>query len=173
MLLGGVLGDGAAFFFSVQCKSVIGCWRKVMLLMRYLMYRLGGGGGGGILLTAWVLFSIPHRLWMYILFIDGDRGTSENRPDPFFASLHVIVFVSFVSCSLSISLSLSPHISVDWWSVHFPACRTYVDLTPQQDTNSFRAHDECNNHCPPTFLLLLLFHHYRHTDPPIHRSNPT
>lgn len=32
-----------------------------MLLMRYLMYRLGGGGGGGggILLTAWVLFSIP------------------------------------------------------------------------------------------------------------------
>jgi len=58
MLLGGVLGDGAAFFFSVQCKSVIGCWRKVMFLMRYLMYRLGGGGGG-ILLTAWVLFSIP------------------------------------------------------------------------------------------------------------------
>lgn len=46
------------FFFSVQCKSVIGCWRKVMFLMRYLMYRLGGGGGG-ILLTAWVLFSIP------------------------------------------------------------------------------------------------------------------
>lgn len=106
----------------------------------------------------------PHRLWMYILFIDGDRGTSENRPDPFFASLHVIVFVSFVSCS---SLSLSPHISVDWWSVHFPACRTYVDLTPQQGTNSFRAHDECNNHCPPTYLstsLLLLIHH-RPTDP--------
>lgn len=57
----------------------------------------------------------PHRLWMYILFIDGDRGTSENRPDPFFAYLHVIVFVFFVSCSLSIahthtlSLSLSLH----------------------------------------------------------------
>lgn len=56
----------------------------------------------------------------------------------------------FLCILLSLSLSLSPHISVDWWSVHFPACRTYVDLTPQQDTNSFRAHDECNNHCPPT-----------------------
>lgn len=111
---------------------------------------------------------------MYILFIDGDRGTSENRPDPFFASLHVIVFVSFVSCSLS--LSLSPHISVDWWSVHFPACRTYVDLTPQQDTNSFRAHDECNNHCPPTYLppsllLLLQHHHHRPTDPTLPNAN--
>lgn len=52
----------------------------------------------------------PHRLWMYILFIDGDRGTSENRPDPFFAYLHVVVFVSFVSCSLSISLSLHTYL---------------------------------------------------------------
>lgn len=108
----------------------------------------------------------PHRLWMYILFIDGDRGTSENRPDPFFASLHVIVFVSFVSCSLS----LSPHISVDWWSVHFPACRTYVDLTPQQDTNRFRAHDECNNHCPPTYLPPSSSSSTT-TDTPTHRSN--
>lgn len=90
----------------------------------------------------------PHRLWMYILFIDGDRGTSENRPDPFFASLHVIVFVSFVSCSLSLSL----HTYLWIGGLCTSRLAEPTSTSHLSRTNSFRAHDECNNHCPPTSL---------------------
>lgn len=82
------------------------------------------------------------------------------------------------NCFCFLCILLSPSLHTYLWIGGLCTSRlaeptSYVDLTPQQDTNSFRAHDECNNHCPPTSLLLLLFHHHRHTDPPIQRSKPT
>lgn len=122
----------------------------------------------------------PHRLWMYILFIDGDRGTSENRPDPFFAYLHVIVFVSFVSCSLSIahthSLSLSLHTYL--WIGGLCTSRLAEPTSTSHLSRTQTASAPTTNvttivHLPTSLLLLLLLqhHHHRPTDPTLPNAN--
>lgn len=112
----------------------------------------------------------PHRLWMYILFIDGDRGTSENRPDPFFAYLHVIVFVSFVS--LSLSLSLPTYLWIGGLCTSRLAEPTSTShLSRAQTASAPTTNVTTIVHLPTSLPPSLLLHHHHHRLHRPHRSN--